>query len=111
MAERLEIGVVVPSSMCYLSLRVTDVIIQLDTGQAGSGQSDRALGKIRTAVKSTSLNAPIIEPLHPKSPDPVLSTFYRVVAPDVQSAAKIVEAVRRLPNVAAAYTKPEDEAP
>jgi len=30
--------------MCYLSLRVTDVIIQLDTGQAGSGQSDRALG-------------------------------------------------------------------
>ena len=52
-----------------------------------------------------------LEPVHPGIDDPELSNTFRVRVPDAKSAAKVVEAVRKVPSVAAAYIKPQDEAP
>ncbi len=86
-----------------------EVVIQIvPTARAASARAESPLAAVQRAVAKLAL---ALEPQHPGIDDPVLSTYYRVKAPDAQSAAKVVEAVRDLPSVAAAYVKPGDAPP
>ena len=88
-----------------------DVVIQLssDTNRKASVSSSKnQLAAIRSAVGKLALK---LEPMHPGINNPELANTFRVQAPDAKIAARVVEAVRKLPSVAAAYIKPQDEAP
>jgi hypothetical protein len=52
-----------------------------------------------------------IEPLHPGTTDPLLSTFHQVNAPDLAQAQEVVERLRAHPLVDSAYIKPGAEPP
>ena len=90
-----------------VGIGVVEVMIQMSPHV---GQDERAqpsqLVELRRMLKGYR-----VEPLHPGSTDPALSSYYRVHVPDAQSASKVIEAVRALPSVTAAYVKPEDEPP
>jgi hypothetical protein len=83
-----------------------EVVIQISEPSTGARTAPSATA--RQAVQKLGLT---LEPIHPGSTDPVLSTYYRVRAPDQQAAARVVEAVRSLPSVTAAYVKPPDAPP
>ena len=88
---------------------MVDVMIQLSPP---AGQDDAPtlresqLAELRRLLKGHS-----VEPLHPGSADPVLSSYYRAQVRDMKSAAKVIEAVSGLSSVTAAYVKPADELP
>lgn len=82
-----------------------EVVIQIAPSATATSAPPNAA---RQAVQKLGLK---LEPLHPGTTDPVLSTYYRVQAPDREAAERVVAAVRRLPSVAAAYVKPPDEPP
>ena len=75
---------------------------------AGEDEVDRPsqLAELRRTLKGYR-----VERLHPGCTDPALSSYYRAQVPDPQSAAKVIEAVRGLSSVTAAYVKPKDEPP
>jgi len=86
-----------------------EVVIQIAPPAATeSVRAENPVAAVQRALGRLKLKA---EPQHPGINDPVLSTYYKVEAPDAQSAAKVVEAVRDLPSVAAAYVKPGDAPP
>jgi hypothetical protein len=86
-----------------------EVVIQIaPPARTDSVRAEHPLAAVQQAVSKLALK---VEPQHPGITDPVLSTYYKVEAPDAQSAAKVVETVRNLPSVAAAYVKPQDAPP
>ncbi|MEO5895361.1 MAG: hypothetical protein ABIS06_06640 [Vicinamibacterales bacterium] len=50
-----------------------------------------------------------LEPVHPTTQDPSLSTFFTVEVADPREAAKLVERMLKDPSVEGAYLKPDDE--
>jgi hypothetical protein len=86
-----------------------EVVIQIaPPAETESVRAEHPLAAIQHAVSTLGLR---VEPQHPGIKDPVLSTYYKVEAPDAQSAANVVETVRNLPSVAAAYVKPREAPP
>jgi hypothetical protein len=100
-------GNVVAQSIHFADWGAMDVVIQLSPVTEQSASSDK---RRLTAVRKV-LGKLALEPMHPGIDDPELSNTFRVSVPDAKSAAKVVEAVRKVPSVAAAYIKPQDEAP
>ena len=84
-----------------------EVVIQISP-PAKAGESDQPVTSLRREVQKLGLK---LEPVHPRTTDPVLATYYRVQAPDAPTAKRVVESVRRLPSISAAYVKPADEVP
>ncbi len=87
-----------------------DIVIQVapDRTQASAEQSERRLKAVRRTIAELGLR---LEPMHPGSRDPILSNYYYVRAPDPQTATRVIEIVRELPSVSAAYVKPGDKPP
>ena len=52
-----------------------------------------------------------LAPMHPGVEDPELATYYRVEAPDDETAARVVDRLQGLKAVGAAYVKPRDAPP
>ena len=50
-----------------------------------------------------------LEPVHPTTQDPSLSTFFTVEVADTREAAALVERLLKDPSVEGAYLKPGDE--
>jgi hypothetical protein len=86
-----------------------DVVIQLSPVTERSASSHKQ--RLTAVRKVLGKLAGQLEPVHPGIDDPELANTFRVRVPDAKSAAKVVEAVRKVPSVAAAYIKPQDEAP
>jgi hypothetical protein len=84
-----------------------DVTIKMfpPAGKHGASQGSQ-LAELRRVLKDFR-----VEPIHPGSKDPTLSSYYRAQVPDLESARKAMEVVRGLSSVTAAYMKPEDELP
>ena len=50
-------------------------------------------------------------PTHPGVDDPVLATYFQAEVPDMDTAARVVERLRRCAAVDTAYLKPPDALP
>jgi hypothetical protein len=84
-----------------------EVVIQLSPEAARDTAAGQPGAMVRERVRELGLT---LQPIDPGG-DAALSTYYRVEAPSAESAARVIEAVRGLPHVTAAYIKPTDEAP
>jgi len=84
-----------------------EVIIQISTPAESAERRQEQLIGLHSTVAAFGL---ALEPMHPDTHDQVLSTYFHVWAPDEQTAARVVEAVQKLP-VAAAYVKPQSAPP
>jgi hypothetical protein len=88
-----------------------DVVVQLSPDTARLEATSSQKHPLTAVRKALGKHARTLEPVHPGIDDPELSNTFRVRVPDAKSAAKVVEAVRKVPSVTAAYVKPQDEAP
>jgi len=91
---------------------VTIVILLSETAartiysQTGSAPVESPGTEVMRAMNSLGY---VIAPMHPGSRDPVLRTYFAANVPDKQAADAVLTALRGLPGVEAAYTKPADE--
>lgn len=88
-----------------------DVVIQLSgdrTSTNSAGPVEHHLTAVRGAIGELGLE---LKPVHPGTQDPTLSTYFYVRVPDPQTAARVIDVVRQMPSVSAAYVKPPDEPP
>jgi len=82
-----------------------EVVIQLSTDvESGAAAADPAAA-VRRRVRELGLSLQAVDP------GGSLSSYYRVEVSSPEIAARVVEAVRGLPGVTAAYVKPSDEPP
>ena len=70
-------------------------------GDPGAGELLKAAG--RHGAK--------LEPLFPGSDDPLLGSFFHLEVPDLSTAQRVIEDLKRIPATEAAYVKPSDEPP
>ncbi|SCF02431.1 hypothetical protein GA0074695_2935 [Micromonospora viridifaciens] len=80
-----------------------EVIIQVSMPSEPAAAADTAFSDVRAVLAGLGLP---LEPLHPGSTDPTLSTYFHVWAADPETAHRVVSAVRDLPSVRTAYVKP-----
>jgi hypothetical protein len=52
-----------------------------------------------------------LEPLHPNTIDPDLSSYFLVNAPDLETAQRVIDRLQRSGKIEAAYIKPPDAPP
>jgi hypothetical protein len=69
---------------------------------------------VQVVVKLSGQERPLLPgtalvPQHPGTRDPELAGWYVAEAPDATAAEALAEALRRVPEVEAAYVKPADE--
>jgi hypothetical protein len=81
-----------------------EVVIQVTADAESVARQPTALTQRVRALGLT------LQPIDP-SGDRIMSTYYRVEVPDTATATRVIEAVREVPSVAAAYVKPGDAPP
>jgi hypothetical protein len=69
---------------------------------------DPVAGELRKAAGRHGVK---LEPLFPGSSDPLLGSFFQVEVPDLHTAQRVIEDLKRIPATEAAYVKPSDEPP
>jgi hypothetical protein len=52
-----------------------------------------------------------LTPIHPGATDPLLAPYFIVEVRDADQAGQVIERLRQIPAVEAAYVKPPDELP
>jgi hypothetical protein len=84
------------------------IVVQLTPGATRQMRSraSRATERHPLAWLAHSLT-----PIHPRSSDSTLDTFFAVEISDPEEAARVLERLRNDPVVDAAYVKPDDELP
>lgn len=78
------------------------------TIQVAPGLANNIAGPLAAAVAELGLK---LKPMHPFSGDASLSRYYLVEVPDGPKAERIIERLRAVPGVEAAYIKPPDAMP
>ena len=86
------------------------VIVQLrdDPPAAADRQGTRASGRLASVLDDYALTA---RPLDPGTTDPTLRRFYTIDLPPEVSVDDLLDRLRTLDGVEAAYVKPPDEMP
>jgi hypothetical protein len=91
------------------------ITIKMEPDAAQPTQPHRGLGTAPPAAHELTQKAAelglALEPMHPGTADPQLSTYYTAEAPDRQTAERAVAVLRQVKGVEAAYVKPPDAMP
>jgi len=85
---------------------VTEIMVQI--GALDRQKTDTTVKGVFKVVQNLGFH---LDPVHPGSDDPKLSSWFRVQVENAGQVAKVVDTLRTNPDVKAAYVKPRDEAP
>ncbi len=80
--------------------------IRARTHSIGSGGT--AAERLATALTALGLE---LQPVHPGSVHPTLAPFFSIEVPDEAAARRVVDRLRAMEGVEAAYLRPDNELP
>lgn len=84
---------------------MTLIVVEVDGAAAPAG---RCPGDLAEAARRADVQ---VQQLHPGVDDPALASWFAITLPPDRTAAGVLDALRSVPSVTAAYEKPPDAAP